>query len=154
MTTKPQELERCPFCGGKPSFIIDADEYLDDHKNYYIRCSGCKASTALVNAHTDDGCYGRRRAYELWNTRSPTSWVACSEKLPQNGKHVLIHYKNAHGKTRRVVGIYARPTSGWYEYQDNWDDYAYIFVNNGEVTHWMPLPPPPTEVNEGDRDER
>jgi hypothetical protein len=32
---------------------------------------------------------------------------------------------------------------GWYERIDNWGDYSSVAVTEGEVTHWMPLPPVP-----------
>lgn len=32
---------------------------------------------------------------------------------------------------------------GWCEIIDNLDDYAFVRVNEGIPTHWMPLPPHP-----------
>lgn len=32
---------------------------------------------------------------------------------------------------------------GWYECIDNWDEYSQVAINEGEPTHWMPLPTPP-----------
>lgn len=32
---------------------------------------------------------------------------------------------------------------GWYEAISNWDEYTTITINEGTVTHWMPLPDAP-----------
>jgi hypothetical protein len=94
-------------------------------------------------------------------------WISVKDRLPDNGKKVLFTYKNRLGNDRILVGyrverstvevtgeydeyceyheeddcFYSMP--GWYEQQENWDDYASIFVHDGEPTHWMPLPQPP-----------
>lgn len=93
-------------------------------------------------------------------------WVAVSEKMPEPGVPVLACYTNHLGNTRRIrafwtpanttesgddsdIGVYDEATdtyydpAGWYECMDNWDEYSAIFVNEGEVTHWMPLPAAP-----------
>ncbi len=100
--------------------------------------------------------------------------VPVSERLPEPGVKVLAHYLNSHGKSRTVCArwIPAKFESsdpetddlleydedsdafywpeGWYETIENWDDYGSIMVNEGEVTHWLPLPhwalPVPVEV--------
>lgn len=30
--------------------------------------------------------------------------------------------------------------AGWWEMIDNWDDFAFVAVNEGEPTHWHPIP--------------
>lgn len=90
-------------------------------------------------------------------------WFIASEEMPEHGKPVIAYYKNCHGKGRRVIAEYiARWTEesgcdecndeyseekdtyylceGWYERVDNWGDFSSIFVGEGEVTHWLPLP--------------
>jgi len=91
-------------------------------------------------------------------------WIKVSDRMPDHGKTVLATYKNSHGKNRIIVGYYLERwteesdneddcndeyyekldkyfyKSGWYEQQDNWWDYASIYVHEGKVTHWMPLP--------------
>jgi len=76
----------------------------------------------------------------------------------------LAHYFNSHGKSRTVCArwIPAKFESGdsetddfleydedadvfywpegWYEVIENWDDYGSIVINEGQVTHWRPLP--------------
>jgi hypothetical protein len=95
-----------------------------------------------------------------------SGWVAVSEKLPNSAKLVLIFWINSIGKSRTSMGIYAKKFSvsadhedidyiecfdesedgdifrkpGWYE--EPWCTEVYASID-GEVTHWMPLPPPP-----------
>lgn len=92
--------------------------------------------------------------------------------LPEPGRKVLAFYRNSHGKGRIVNAMYvhekeieSRPYSddndigvydeesdtyywpaGWYECIENLDDYSCINVTEGKVTHWMPLPQPPSEI--------
>jgi len=33
---------------------------------------------------------------------------------------------------------------GWYEAISNWDEWAMVVISEGVVTHWMPLPSPPS----------
>ncbi|MDO4264107.1 MAG: DUF551 domain-containing protein [Deinococcus sp.] len=59
-------------------------------------------------------------------------WLPVSERLPEEGQRVLFADIGA--------GIHAgrRCSDGWDEPVDFWDE--------GEITHWMPLPEPPTRL--------
>lgn len=93
-------------------------------------------------------------------------WTPVNEAMPEYGKKVLASYVNSCGKERIIVGSYVGKLQeeagvdddwfeydeatdnyylpeGWYEQQENWGEYSSIFVNEGAVTHWMPLPKPP-----------
>ena len=91
-------------------------------------------------------------------------WTPIEQELPVTGRIVLATYLNAGGKRRIIraawiaenaveagdddegVGVYNETDDtfylpqGWWEHIDNWDDLAMVFVNEGEITHWMPLP--------------
>lgn len=94
------------------------------------------------------------------------AWVPVAERMPASGAKVLACYRNSHGHWRRIcacwvaakteesnseseIGEYDESTDtyydpeGWYEQINNWDMYSAVAVHEGEVTHWMPLPPPP-----------
>ena len=104
----------------------------------------------------------------------PAAWVPVAERMPKSGVTVLACYTNRAGNVRRIraewvaaktiesdddseIGEYDEATDccydpeGWYEKIDNWGDYSSVVVNEGEVTHWMPLPahpdtsPPPAQ---------
>jgi hypothetical protein len=89
--------------------------------------------------------------------------VPVAERLPEPGKKVLAHYLNALGKPRTIIaewvpaktredsldgdlGEYDDETDlfywpeGWYEQIENWDDFTALLVDEGEITHWQPLP--------------
>ena len=96
-----------------------------------------------------------------------SEWISVEDRLPESGRNVLATYTNRFGKRRIIVGCrcdrwkheapcddecaseYSEEEDeyflleGWYEQQDNLDYYASIYVHEGEVTHWMPLPEPP-----------
>ena len=99
---------------------------------------------------------------------SPARWIPVSEQLPASGITVLASYTNRCGNIRRIrakwvaaKNVESTPDSdfveydeetdtyydpqGWYEQIDNWPDYSAVAVVEGEVTHWMPLPPAPQE---------
>lgn len=94
-------------------------------------------------------------------------WISVKVELPEHGRKVLATYKNSAGNSRVIIGErfdrwkeqasgddecaseYSEELDdyfhleGWYEQQENWGDYASIFVHEGEVTHWMPVPKSP-----------
>lgn len=72
---------------------------------------------------------------------TPDGWISCSELMPDDGQHVIILCDGA-------FVLYAQYRDGEF----------FDVVRNGEkffetqsrnVTHWMPLPEPPREVNRG-----
>lgn len=96
-------------------------------------------------------------------------WVSVEERLPEHGVNVLVFYVNSCGKKRRVVAEYIPRWSqeashdddchseyseekdeyfiieGWYEIADNSSDYGSYWIHEGTVTHWQPIPTPPTQ---------
>lgn len=97
-------------------------------------------------------------------------WIEVENELPETGRMVLVYYKNSYDKIRRVTAFYARRfcfeatledeceieynedddnfylMPGWYERIDNWAEYSSVFIHEGRVTHWMPLPEPPKKA--------
>jgi hypothetical protein len=109
------------------------------------------------------------------NSRVQEGWTLAADQVPQTGKAVLAHYTNSHGMGRRIRAEciaawtvqaedvsdpdtecveYSKQddayylTAGWYELVDNWDEYGRIAVNEGVITHWMPLPAAPAPTVE------
>jgi hypothetical protein len=81
---------------------------------------------------------------------------------PKTGKKVVLFYLNRNNLPRTVMARWltdeqAAETDadgvglegGWYECIDNWDDYTEVAIHEGEPSHWMPLPEPPTDAAHG-----
>lgn len=109
----------------------------------------------------------------------PWAWTPVAQALPQSGVTVLACYRNRLGNLRRIRAqwIAAKTeeadsddaesgceydektdtywtTEGWYERIDNWSYYSTVAVTEGEVTHWMPLPPAPDAAKANERTPR
>ena len=94
-------------------------------------------------------------------------WISVKDRMPEHGRKVIATYRNSLDKKRTIIGCFIERwkeecgcdsednyeyseekdeyflCEGWYEQQDNWNDYASIFVHEGTVTHWMPEPQGP-----------
>lgn len=69
---------------------------------------------------------------------TPDSWISCSERMPKEYADVLV----TDGEHVEVK---------WWDESGYWNSWTElnsdIFAD--EITHWMPLPEPPQEVNHG-----
>lgn len=67
-------------------------------------------------------------------------WISVKERLPEPNQRVLVYDPTVpefpRNDTHTVIGHYRGP--GWETFGD-W----YVHDGRGEVTHWLPLPPPP-----------
>ncbi|XSV11844.1 DUF551 domain-containing protein [Escherichia coli] len=66
----------------------------------------------------------------------PDGWISCSDQMPDNNHDVLF------------FDVWGYIRIGWFSA----DDWSWFTSDDGccmEVTHWMPLPEPPQEVNRG-----
>ncbi|MFL9193951.1 DUF551 domain-containing protein [Escherichia coli] len=71
----------------------------------------------------------------------PDSWISCSERMPDDGQHVIILCDGA-------FVLYAQyRDSEFFDVVRNGEEFFETQSRN--VTHWMPLPEPPQEVNRG-----
>ncbi|EHN2791207.1 TPA: DUF551 domain-containing protein [Escherichia coli] len=72
---------------------------------------------------------------------TPDSWISCSERMPDDGQHVIILCDGA-------FVLYAQYRDGeFFDIVRNGDEFFETQSRN--VTDWMPLPEPPQEVNRG-----
>ena len=97
-----------------------------------------------------------------------SNWVSINDGYPDVGKPVFVYYTNKLGKGRTVKAFWAKKFTiedmgdyrdmvgdydeerdmyylqeGWWEMVDNWDEWSHVEIDQGEPTHWMPLPEPP-----------
>jgi len=63
------------------------------------------------------------------------NWISVKDRLPEEGEHVDI-FSKFHG---RKTYVEFEELECFY---DRVNDITYV-----DVTHWMPLPPPPNEQN-------
>ena len=78
-----------------------------------------------VNAVLDNCPEAKPVAYKL----SPTEWIPVTERLPEQGQEVIVYDG---GVLKPKVFAY----HFWNKDFDSWT----------RITHWMPLPEPPKEV--------
>lgn len=68
----------------------------------------------------------------------PDGWISCSERMPDDGQHVIILCDGA-------FVLYAQYRDGeFFDVVRNGEEFFETQSRN--VTHWMPLPEPPQEV--------
>ena len=66
-----------------------------------------------------------------------SEWIKCSDEMPEQGQKVLVFRPHAHEKPYKDPNYKICTYAG--------ED---IFINSHfehEITHWMPLPKPPTK---------
>jgi hypothetical protein len=91
-----------------------------------------------------------------------TGWMPI-DSAPKNGSHVLLFYRNVLNKPRTVIGSWWQPQLSddadfdadtnpdglgelaWYE--SSWAGEEAIQLE-ADPTHWMPLPPAPSDACE------
>lgn len=74
---------------------------------------------------------------------TPDGWISCSERMP-NDKQYVWCWGKSYGWTEcdTFEGYYDCSRNKWWAVTDNGEEPA------SKVTHWMPLPEPPQEVNQ------
>ena len=75
---------------------------------------------------------------------TPDGWISCSERMP-NDKQYVWCWGKSYGWTEcdTFEGYYDWSRNKWWAVTDDGEEPA------SKVTHWMPLPEPPWEVNRG-----
>lgn len=80
--------------------------------------------------------------------RTFKEWISVKDKLPKQGKNVLIYWKNSANK--RFIDVACIWKGKTYNYNGGWHfSYCDIdgsnMLDDSQVTHWMPLPKPPKQ---------
>lgn len=71
-----------------------------------------------------------------------SEWISVEDRLP---KHSL-HYDVWQGGDRVIDCFYSEENKVFYEYEKDHCGY-WGWEEMDDVTHWMPLPPPPENTN-------
>ena len=102
------------------------------HGKIDVDC-GCVSTETLM--------HWMRVAYEAGNSPvTPESWISCSERMPKETGDIIVVSDGI-----VMSGISYSRRDGFYIAALEYDDDEPI----GGVTHWMPLPEAPLEVNHG-----
>ncbi|EEZ3919245.1 DUF551 domain-containing protein [Escherichia coli] len=87
------------------------------------------------NQHHDDTLYVRADLVNGNYPVTPDGWISCSERMPDDGQHVIILCDGA-------FVLYAQYRDGeFFDIVRNGDEFFETQSRN--VTDWMPLPEPP-----------
>ncbi|MDZ3907454.1 DUF551 domain-containing protein [Escherichia coli] len=93
------------------------------------------------NQHHDDTLYVRADLVNGNYPVTPDGWISCSERMPEDGQHVIILCDSA-------FVLYAQYRDGeFFDVVRNGEEFFETQSRN--VTNWMHLPEPPQEVNRG-----
>ncbi|EIT1251519.1 DUF551 domain-containing protein [Escherichia coli] len=96
------------------------------------------------NQHHDDTLYVRADLVNGNYPATPDSWISCSERMPNDKQYVWCWGKSyAWTECDTFEGYYDWSRNKWWAVTDDGEEPA------SKVTHWMPLPEPPQEVNRG-----
>ena len=70
-------------------------------------------------------------------------WILCSEKLPPNGKEVLVTYYVGNNSKKRYVQTeyYVNDADGNAYWYSAWDEYR-TSREKETIVAWMPMPGP------------
>lgn len=74
-----------------------------------------------------------------------SAWIPCSERLPEEQEDVLVYMKSGMYKSIHIG--YAYNGGDWLIDGEFWYE-----EGDPSITHWMPLPEPPKEVQNVERD--
>ena len=114
---------------------LSFQEWLSEQKEKIDVDCGCVSIETLT--------HWMKSAYEAGNSPvTPDGWISCSERIPDDKQYVWCWGKS-YGWTEcdTFEGYYDWSRNKWWAVTDDGEEPA------SKVTHWMPLPEPPQEVN-------
>ncbi|EIN5057495.1 DUF551 domain-containing protein [Escherichia coli] len=93
------------------------------------------------NQHHDDTLYVRADLVNGNSPVTPDGWISCSERMPEDTKMLLAFSQG------EIVAAYWNWVVNPIDYK-KYRAFTYLSGNIlDDVTHWMPIPEPPQEVN-------
>ena len=95
------------------------------------------------DVHTPDEMAEYRAIEALPSAQPEQRWIPCSERLPEDGRQVLVYARSVHFALAKYDEM--READGTYEKQWVTFDAWKPFYKIKEVIAWMPLPEPYAE---------
>lgn len=143
------ELKPCPFCGNS-AVLVNKDGIIDDPLEW-VSC--IEDSCMPVPIRFSKGAWNTRpiedvltaerdaaRA-EVERMREAQRWIPVEERLPNEGELCLINIKSRISNAVILrMAVIQKFDAGEYDWKDPQDNYVW----GGNITHWMPLPEPPS----------
>ena len=110
--------------------LIDVFTHLDEHISYKEEY-GILFDTPLVKAVED--------VLQMLNGVTVQEWISVKDRLPEKHDKYLVRVPSKlRGCEHCIWLIGYNPNFGFYDADPEWGD-----IPMDDVTHWMPLPPPP-----------
>ena len=135
------ELPTCPFCNVIPEVnwhTIGPGPQVEIITCFYKSCPMYKVEftrNEWLHRPIEDFLRSRvaKLTAELAALRAQTAWIACADRLPENGHRVIAFsgYWHDH-KAIDAANFYLRNGEPWWQFDE--------YTSTGSVTHWMPLP--------------
>lgn len=120
-------------------------EYPCGERDYCEHCNGHNTAFDCCECGADEFKEGFIASAQWQSKQSP--WVSVKDRLPELGDPVLIRLKDG---TVRLAVLDTDDNSDAYFWSDN---YSYETISGWDTTHWMPIPPLKSNVNELERKE-
>lgn len=80
------------------------------------------------------------------HARSESTWIRAMYVTKHSYEETVIDMCDIDCDYDEATDAYYIP-EGWYELVENWAEYAFFAIGDFyEVTHWLPLPAPPSEA--------
>ncbi|MBB2425809.1 DUF551 domain-containing protein [Escherichia sp. 11.1597] len=127
-----------------PVPVIQADvaQAIENLKQKLVECNRYNYCADAVKG-VEDACHAVM--LQSQDNGIKDGWISCSERMPKKNQNVLISVNFDSDLVEPLI-CSARYTGSTFRRGE-----ATIKPGNGveQVTHWMPLPEPPQEVNRG-----
>ena len=109
-----------------------------------VKCPHCESTSIFI--HQEDDLCLCGECGEAWEqatkAQAVPQWIPVSERLPTYGDNVLIVADGEIETENQVFEFKKGKFSSSDFFESNKDDGIYYYIR--EITHWMPLPAPPT----------
>ena len=106
--------------------LINADEIMELYANEdNLNIDDCSVPISIIRQNILD-----------MPTVNPYEWISVKDRVPESTETVLALCKDG--------GMFVGKHTSWGRWQI-WTAMKSTKIVNRTVTHWMPLPPPPTE---------